>query len=328
MTCKTEIQPIFIFSLPRSGSTLLQRMLTTSHDVSTVSEPWVLLPFLYGLKKEGVYAEYSHFCVYDALQDFCKEMPNGEEDYLAAVCSAMLQLYGQVSTDKTKYFLDKTPRYSLIVDKVIKTFPNGKAIFLWRNPNAVIASIVNTFCLGKWKLFHSKVDLFDGMANLVQAYEKNLDQVFSLKYEDLITDTEGSIKKIGRYLDIEYDTSQLDSFVSIKLKGGMGDPTGVVKYSTINTQSLGNWKNTIRNPWRKYWCRRYLEWIGEKRLSLMGYKLEILLSDLESVPIRWNGFLSDLLYSLYGTFYSVFEFKILKDKVRKILKRNIVKKHD
>jgi len=169
MTYKTELQPIFIFSLPRSGSTLLQRMIATNKEVSTASEPWVLLPFLYGLKKEGVYAEYSHLGVYHALQDLCKELPNGEEDYLAAVRSAALKIYGQLSDGNGKYFLDKTPRYALVVEEIIKTFPDGKVIFLWRNPLAVVASIIDTFGSGNWKLFHNKVDLFDGLENLIPA---------------------------------------------------------------------------------------------------------------------------------------------------------------
>lgn len=54
------ITPLFLFSLPRSGSTLAQRMLAAHPAVATVTEPWILLPFLYARKEEGVYAEYRH----------------------------------------------------------------------------------------------------------------------------------------------------------------------------------------------------------------------------------------------------------------------------
>ena len=41
-----SIRPIFIFSAPRSGSTLLQRVLAAHTQVATASEPWILLPLL------------------------------------------------------------------------------------------------------------------------------------------------------------------------------------------------------------------------------------------------------------------------------------------
>jgi len=324
----TKVKPIFIFSLPRSGSTLLQRILTTSEDISTTSEPWVLLPFLYALKEHGVYAEYSHFCVYDALQDLCKEMPNGEEDYLHAVRTAMLQIYDALADGNEKYFLDKTPRYALVADELQKTFPDDKIIYLWRNPLSIVASIVETFCDGKWKLFHSKVDLFDGLENLLNTFESHKGKSFAMKYEDLVLSPEDSLIRLESYLSLNEGDLKADNFSTVKLKGIMGDPTGVKKYQNISTKSLDGWKSVISNPWRKRWCRRYLEWIGEERLSLMGYELKELLSELDNAPNKWSGVIPDLFYSLYGELYCFFEFKILKDKLRLILKKRKVTKHD
>jgi len=321
-----RIKPIFIFSLPRSGSTLLQRILATSEDISTKSEPWILLPFLYALKEKGVYAEYSHFGVYKALQDLCKEMPNGEEDYLHAVRTAMLQIYDTLSGENEKYFLDKTPRYTLIANELEKTFPDDKFIYLWRNPLSIVASIVETFYDGKWKIFHSKVDLYDGMENLLSTFETHSGRRFAIKYEDLVVDPESSLVRLERYLNLE-DSLNLDTFSTVKLKGLMGDPTGIKKYRSISTKSLDGWKSIISNPWRKHWCRRYLEWIGEERLSFMGYELKELLAELDRAPNRWMGVVPDFFYSLYGELYCFFEFKIIKDKIWGKLKNRKMRKH-
>ena len=328
MINKKAIKPVFIFSMPRSGSTLLQRVIATNEQVSTVSEPWILLPFLYGLKKEGVYAEYSHFSVYHAIQDLCKEMPNGEEEYLSAVRTAALHIYGSIAQESAVYFLDKTPRYALVVEQIIRTFPDGKFIFLWRNPLSVIGSIVETFYLNKWKLFHSKIDLFDGQANLIEAGKKYSSSALSIKYEDLVKNPYEELGRLEKYLDLDYDSSKLRSFSSITLNGGRGDPTGAKKYTEISTKSIESWKHAITNPWRKYWCRKYLNWLGKERLQIMGYDLDELILSLGQAQNKWDTLVSDLLYSLYGTFYCVLEFKILKDKYRKIMKRKTIKKHD
>jgi hypothetical protein len=64
---------IFVFSLPRTGSTLLQRIIATQPDVATASEPWILIPYLYTLRENGVYAEYGHRMMVRAVEDFCED---------------------------------------------------------------------------------------------------------------------------------------------------------------------------------------------------------------------------------------------------------------
>ena len=328
MKANTSIKPIFIFSLPRSGSTLLQRMLATYDEVSTTAEPWVLLPFLYALKKEGTYAEYSHSSAYIGLHDFCKELPNEEQDYLAAIRTAVIELYSKAASPDAIYFLDKTPRYALVSREILRVFPDGKVIFLWRNPLSVIASMIDSFNDGKWNIFHSKIDLFDGLESLIQAYEKNLSNVLSIQYEDLVSEPENTLAKITEYLEIEFKESAVDFFSDVTFRGVMGDPTGVKEYREISSKSLVKWKVTLSSPLRKRWCRRYLLWIGKERLSLMGYDLDILLSEIDGIPSSWSKVVPDLFNSMYGSMYCVLEFKILKDKARRLLKGEKLFKHE
>lgn len=139
------MKPIFVFSLPRSGSTLLQRILGGHPEIVTTSEPWILLPFLYVLKESGLFSEYGHSGCYKAVGDFFDGFPNGKDDYLKEVNCFTKKLYQKYINNEEKYFVDKTPRYSLIVDEIITTFPEAKVIFLWRNPLAIISSIIDTW---------------------------------------------------------------------------------------------------------------------------------------------------------------------------------------
>ena len=47
-----QVKPVFIFSLPRSGSTLLQRVLTGHSEISSFAEPHFLLPLVGIIKKK------------------------------------------------------------------------------------------------------------------------------------------------------------------------------------------------------------------------------------------------------------------------------------
>lgn len=216
----------------------------------------------------------------------------------------------------------------MVADEVIATFPEGKCIFLWRNPLAIIASIVETFCGGQWGIFHSKVDLFDGMENLIRAFRNNSSKVLAIRYEDLVQVPKETLGKIQEFLGTEYPESSLSAFSAMKLKGEMGDPTGVKKYDSLSVQSIDAWKVTLANPWRKTWCRRYLHWLGRDRLLVMGYDLDSLLAELDQLPNYWGTVPRDVMHAFYGYLYCAFEFKILKDKYRRMTQWKYLKKHD
>ena len=306
--------PVILFSLPRSGSTLLQRILSVDPKIATVAEPWVLLPLVYALKGSGVYTEYSHDWCSQALADFLDELPGGRQAYLECMGEAVTGLYSRIATKDVRYFLDKTPRYALISDDVISMFPDGKFIFLWRNPLAVISSMIETWGGGKWNIYIFKVDLFDGMQTLVDSYESNREAVLSLKYESLLQAPEDELSRVFDYLDLHYDPGLLAEFAKIRLDGKMGDPTGVEEYSKVDMSPLDKWKTTLNNPLRRMWCRRYLQWIGRERMAIMGYDLDELLQELNTTHTRWATLPGDVVCFLYGLFYCLFDVRIIKQK--------------
>ena len=159
--------PIFLFSLPRSGSTFSQRIIGSHRDVATVNEPHFLIPMFYALHENDVRSTYNHYYSAQAIQDFCEYLPNGVNDYYEEVHDLTLHLYTKAAPHKAKYFLDKTPKYHLIPEEIIRIFPEAKLIYLWRNPLAIISSIIETWGGGNWNVYHFKIDLFQGLDNLV-----------------------------------------------------------------------------------------------------------------------------------------------------------------
>ena len=293
---KTRLKPLFILSLPRAGSTMLQRLLAVHKDISTASEPWILLPYLYTLRKKGISAEFEYKMMVDAIDDFCLQLPNGADDYLAEIREFALRLYCKASDNGVKYFLDKTPRYHLIIEELMNLFPNGKFIFLWRNPLSVIASIIDTWREGKWEIDAYKIDLYRGLANLINAHNKYSLLACSVNYELLVNDPKNELARVFDYLDLHFDDQFINDYTSVLLTGRMGDTEGHRKYKTITKDPIEKWKHTINNPFRKVWCRRYLRWIGKDRLSSIGYDLLVLLKELDDVRFNQNAFLRDLMH--------------------------------
>lgn len=294
------MQPIFLYSLPRAGSTLVQRILGAHADIATASEPWLLLPLLYSLRGKGAYAEYDHGLAASAIEDFCKLLPKGREDYEGELRETAMRLYRGAARRDARYFLDKTPRYHLIANELIRIFPAGKHVFLWRSPLATLGSFIGYFGQGTWNLYGYRVDLFTGLENLTGAYGQAKGTTHALRYEDLITNRDATLEKLFAYLELPFDKKAAESFSQVKLEGRMGDRAGTQAYTQISSEPLDKWKKALANPLRKRWARRYLHWIGSERLSLMGYSLDGLLGELDAAPTSAEHLCSDMVRMTYG----------------------------
>jgi hypothetical protein len=289
-----DAQPAFIFSLPRSGSTLLQRVLAAHTGIATASEPWLLLPLLGPLRPKvpnpGAWVPAAG----ENLEDFARLLPAGVEDYEAAVREAALRLYRAAAPPGTRWFLDKSPPYYLIAEEVMRTFPDARFLFLWRHPLSVVASIVETFTGGVWKPGDYVSSLFVGVENLTAAAQRADGRALSVRFEDLVTGDVATWERVLAHLGGRFEPEALERFSGVRLEGRMGDPTGVHRYQALSEEPLTKWRAFVSNPLRRAWCARYLRWIGAERLAVMGYELDRLLAELDEVPVTRAGMGSDL----------------------------------
>ncbi|MDZ7753989.1 MAG: sulfotransferase [Gammaproteobacteria bacterium] len=309
------MEPVYIFSLPRSGSTLLQRSLAGRSEIATVSEPWFLLPLIYSLKKEGVYAEYSHRTLYSAIEDFYQQLPGGKRDYMESIAVFAKELYEKAGGSEKMYFLDKTPRYHLICQEIIDLFPGGKFIFLWRNPLACLASRLHSYD-GNWRVHRARVDLYTGLVNLVNTAKNNEEQVLQVRYEDFVAFPEQEMRRILDYLSLSDDVEDGIHFNNSSLKGRMGDQRGVSKYTEVSVNSVEEWKKTLASPVRKSWAKRYLEWIGEERLAYIGHDKAALVSELKELDSNHKQMASDITRIAFGALDSLLDIEIVLEKIK------------
>jgi Sulfotransferase family len=286
------IKPIFIFSISRSGSTLVQRVLAAHEGVATVSEPWLLLPHAYTLRPRGVDAEYLHFRMVEAIEDFCEELPGGREHYKRALHDFAIGLYRDAAGPEASWFLDKSPPYCLVAEEIMELFPEGRFVFLWRNPLSIVASIIQTW--EPWRPTIFRDDLFVGLPRLIAAYERNRSLAHAVRFEQLIAGEPAPWRALMDYLGIEFEPGALSSFAEVRLNGRMGDPTGVRRYTELSAEPGQKWKGTLANPLRRAWCKRYLQFLGRERLALMGYDSELIERELLTGPATLDSLGADL----------------------------------
>lgn len=302
---------VFLISMPRSGSTLLQRILLNQPEVASTSESWLLLPQVYTLKENMAFSVYSHTAASRAVNDFTENLLDGTEEYLSIIKSSIIESFQRVSGENKDIYLEKTPRNNLILKEIVKMFPNSKFIFLWRNPAAVAASMIESFSAGKWNIYRQEIDLYEGYENMLGAYSLNIKNRVDIRYEELVNKPDKITNELMLFLEIN---SKVDvaGFVNSKLKGRMGDPTGVSEYSTISTKSLNKWKNTFCNPLRKYWIMKYVKSLDENDLSRIGYNKNELIQSVSTIKINYKNIFSDILRMIYGVIDRNFQITLIR----------------
>jgi hypothetical protein len=308
----TAIQPIFLFSLPRAGSTLLQRMLGRHERIGTAAEPWVLLPLLYARRADGISAEYGHRSASRAVSEFAS-VAMDEAEYQRRLRAFVLGLYGAAAPE-ADFFLDKTPRYSLIVDEVIDLFPDAKFIFLWRNPLAAVASMVRNFNRSRWKVYGWQSDLYKGLANLLGAARRLGDDAVQVRYEDLVQSPEPTLRRITDFLGVSYEPAMIEDFARVDLPGSMGDPGQLRQSTTVaKDRAADDWQAVITNPLRKRWCRRYLHWLGRDGLAQMGYDQAQLLAQVKARRVGVSSIGRDAVYLTRAAAGKQFNLAMIRD---------------
>ena len=312
----SELRLIFLISLPRSGSTLLQKMLTVNPEVHSIAEPWLLLPFAYMIQKEGTRSIYSHRTCFYAIEDFIDNLPNKADDFNAALEAFTISLYSKTISDKkVKYFIDKTPRYYLILPFLAEVFTNAKFIFLFRNPLSVLSSILTTWMNNKMITSRHYVDLYKGPHLLSEGFNLLKDRSIAVNYADMVVSPEAELQKICSFLEINYSKDMAVRFSNVDLIGRMGDQVGINKTETVSVSSLGKWKTVLNTRYRKWLAKRYIKQIGDNTLTYFGTSIHEMTSEINSITDLNSGSAQDIIYHLLSNFKRFAGVQNIKESV-------------
>lgn len=270
---------IFVISQPRSGSTLLQKVLGSHSAIHTLSEPWLALQPLFGLRESGIAADYSARLARIGVQDFLSHLPEGEEAYWDAVRLMLGHLYRRAleASGKT-FFLDKTPRYYMILPELRRVFPEAHFVFLLRNPLAVLASVIDTWapddCVHCLRPFRH--DLVRAPGLIAQAIRQGSGKSAIIRYEDLASQPAQAVARLCGQLRIPFEPAMLDYGNSAVGQAAFrfGDTGTVYRKSRPVASRIARWKKTLHSPLRRAWAHGCLQSLGPATVTELGYNFE------------------------------------------------------
>jgi succinate dehydrogenase flavin-adding protein (antitoxin of CptAB toxin-antitoxin module) len=269
-------QMIFMISLPRSGSTLLQKILGGHSDIYTRSEPWLLIHPLYALKREGIQTRYNARLAAAGLRDFISNIPEkGESLYYGRLRNFYLSLYSAYleSSGKSR-FLDKTPRYYEVFDELQRVFPNAKFIVLYRNPLAILSSILETWVKDDYRRLKGyKSDLYTGIEFLQRDFSK-YSNTHVVRYEELLSTPDIIAEGLFDFLELPRQLECVEYGDRSDERWMYGDPVTVYEKTRPDSSHISAWKQQLDHPQRRKLLSDYLQELGRVSFERLGYNFD------------------------------------------------------
>jgi hypothetical protein len=254
----------------------LQSLISNHEKVNTTSEHWLLLNFVNQIKPELVSTKFSNHLAQKAFDNYKNKYSSFS--FKTRFKKYILEQYTPLS-ENFEFVLDKTPRYWEIIDEIAELFPNSRIIVLQRNPIDVAKSIAKTWGINSFnKLNNYKRDLLLAprvLDQFIKTQEGN-PNVYSLTYEELVADTETVTKDILNWINLDFESSILDTDKNEKIKGEFGDPYQNAEHQE-NLVTTHRFEDSERF---KDFLEGYANYLGVAHLSkFKGYNVDVQLGE-------------------------------------------------
>jgi hypothetical protein len=202
--------PLFVLSVPRSGSTLLYALLNQHSQISLLYEgdlPRMQL-YLLGRLHSGTWRQRWEFWNQGPSRHgiTIESMPSQVSDVWEAT---RIVYQGVARRKQATIWGEKTPQWYHCALRMAERFPDASFIFLWRDMQAVMASIARA---AETERLFRKVGFANrallGNEKLRQACDElkaRGRQVHEVNYEDLTSNTSECMQQICQFLKLPFE---------------------------------------------------------------------------------------------------------------------------
>ncbi len=228
-------EPLFVVGMPRSGTTLVERIISNHEKVFSVGE---LQNFAVLLKK---ISQSSSRKVLDP------ETIKAAEDIDYSLLGEQYIQSTRLLTGSTEKFVDKMPLNVLYAGFIIEAMPNAKIICLDRNPLDTIISNFRQLFAVNFSYYNYAYSLLDTAKFFVEFHKlrqfwqsRYPDNFLVVNYQQLVSNSEVEAKKIISFCGLEWQENCLNIESN---KSPVATASAVQVREPIHGRSIGRWKH-------------------------------------------------------------------------------------
>jgi hypothetical protein len=254
---RATIAPFFIVGSGRSGSTLLRMMLVSHSRLTIPSETWYLVPLVKRFRIDQplnvdeveravsiITSDYRWPDMKLDAQTFQHAVSTLRKPYLHDLAEIVYRWHME-SEGKARWG-DKTPVYIEILPQLARMFPDSRFIHLVRDGRDVAKSFQATGWVTRW--------LYDNTREWTRALQLHWrwmrselrDRILLVRYEDLVLDTETTLREICRFIGEEFEPQMLSWEQTVEQQLSARDVPyhGKLKLR-IGSEGVARWKREM-----------------------------------------------------------------------------------
>jgi len=246
--------PVFLIGFPRSGTTLLDQILASHPQITTLEERDTLFDATDALIRPG-----------EGFERWAT-LPASEIERLRAL------YWQQVATGMSgapirQVFVDKLPLNAIFLPIIHRLFPAAKIILAIRDPRDVVLSCfqqrfgLNAAMFQLLKL-DSATAYYDGVMGLVEASRAKLPlDLHMVKYEALVGDFDATVRALLAFLGLDWNDA-VRGYAETAKKRAIGTPSAAQVVLPIYGSAEGKWRSyrhflAPHLPRLETWVRTY-----------------------------------------------------------------------
>ncbi len=255
----------FLLGCPRSGTTMLQQALNRHSRIVIPSETSFF--FMIGAPREDQIARWQ-----EIISDLKIHLPFPEGDFrkhefVRHVFESIAAKYVE-GRQNVEFFGEKTPTHQLRICEIMKAFPDGKIVLIYRDGRDVALSLSKVPWYLSSNIYLSFLMWRHYYRIQLRAIQQYPSSVYCIKYEDLVRNPEAEMRKVSEFLKIPYET---------QTAAGWGNQEGVLEremgwksqaMEKISAARVGVWRSELTDI-----EIGRLERMGKEELSSLGYAL-------------------------------------------------------
>ena len=262
--------PTFIIGCPRSGTTLLQSLLTAHPKIASFPEShffnslipkqnnWRRKLLIASCKAKPRFKEFLNEIEHQELQKCLPILPIFMIQYVRAFTKVLDTLTQQQGKS---IWLEKTPIHLHHISYIEKFLPEAKFIHVIRNGTDVVASL--------YEVTHKYPEAWDGERDIdtcIHRWIKDVKISLSylhksnhalIRYEDLVGDTNSVIKELCNFIGVNFTQAMLDEYGAAATKVSLkSEPWKASVNQKIRSTSSEKFDNLFDDNQRKYIVER------------------------------------------------------------------------
>lgn len=240
-SCESEA-PVFIVGQPRTGTTLVERVITAHSLVHSAGE----------LKQFG--NAVRRLTKYTGANRFSAELVQNAASVDFEKLGRMYLETSRTLAGDTPHFVDKLPLNYIYLPLILKALPHAKVIHLRRNPMDACFSSFKQLFADAYPHSYDQEEMARHHARyyrLMETWRERFgDRFYEVAYEDVARNLEPNARALIDFLDLPWEDACLEFH---KQKTAVTTASAVQVRQPAHTRSIGRWRRYERQlePTRK-----------------------------------------------------------------------------